>query len=131
MLTVAVLAAAALTGCGGEEEPSAQEAYCEAASSLGSSIDSLTDLDLVAEGTDGLEADLAAVREDLAALRSSAGEAARSEVDALGEAVQALEDAVADVGGEPSSEGLASVSDAVADVAASARAVQDTLSECP
>ena len=49
------LAVALAAGCGGDDEKSAQDRYCETGASLEASVDALVDLDLLAEGTDGLQ----------------------------------------------------------------------------
>ena len=67
---------------------------CADREALRTSVDALTNVDVVAEGTNGVTAAVSDVKEDLAALRSSAG-------DELQPQVQAVQDAV-DEGGDGS-----------------------------
>jgi outer membrane murein-binding lipoprotein Lpp len=119
----AVLGVALLAGCGDDDsgdEPSAQEQYCEAGDSLESSVSALVDLDLVAEGTSGLESAVDAVKADLDELRSTASEAAAEEIDALEQSVDDLGTAASDLGGEISTENASAL-----------EAVYGTLTDCP
>lgn len=118
-----------VAGCGSDGE-SAQDQYCAAGESLETSLDELADLDLVAEGTDGLTAAVDQVRSDLADLRDSASDAAADEVGALEQAVDDLNDAISALGGELTSDNASSVGAAIENVAAATQSVLDTLSDC-
>ena len=118
-----------VAGCGGDDE-SAQDRYCAAGESLESSLDELTGLDLVAEGTDGLTAAVDEVQSDLDDLRDSASEAAADEVSALEQAVDDLSDAISTLGGDLTSDNASAVGTAIENVATAARSVRDTLSDC-
>lgn len=118
-----------VAGCGSDGE-SAQDQYCAAGESLETSLDELADLDLVAEGTDGLTAAVDQVRSDLADLRDSASDAAADEVGALEQAVDGLNDAISALGGELTSDNASSVGAAIENVAAATQSVLDTLSDC-
>ncbi|KHL17837.1 UNVERIFIED_CONTAM: hypothetical protein LK11_09620 [Mumia flava] len=127
-----LLAAVSLGACGSEDdEPTSQDAYCDAAADLRSSVDALTNLDLVGEGTNGLESAVDAVGEDVSTLKDTAGDAASDEVDALSDSIDDLKSAIGDAGDQLSSESVSAVSDAVSSVATSAQAVEDTLTDCP
>ncbi len=135
--TVRVVRVAALTsiiglaaGCSSDSDESLQDEYCQAGEDLKSDITSLGSLDLVAEGTDGLDSALSAVDDDLTALADSASSAAEDEVDALKDSVGDLETAVSDLGGELTAANASAVSGAVKGVIDSASAVYDTLSDC-
>ena len=64
---------------------------------LRTSVDALTNLDVVAEGTNAVTAAVSDVKDDLAAVRSSAGSELRPQVEAVQDAVDELETAVADL----------------------------------
>ena len=91
ILLTAGLAVAGIAGCGSDDEPSAQEKYCEAGDSLRSSVDALVGLDLVAEGTDGLNSAVDAVKGDVEELRDAASDAAADDVSVLEQSVDDLE----------------------------------------
>ncbi len=124
----ALLAIVVLPGCGDDE--SAQDRYCDAGESLRASIDSLANLDLVAEGTDGLDSAVGQVRDDLGELRDVASDAAADEVGALQQAVDDLEEAISTLGGEITSENVSAVDTAVRSVGSEAEAVYATLADC-
>ena len=124
----ALLAIVVLPGCGDDE--SAQDRYCDAGESLRASIDSLANLDLVAEGTDGLDSAVGQVRDDLGELRDVASDAAADEVGALQQAVDDLEEAISTLGGEITSENVSAVGTAVRSVGSEAEAVYATLADC-
>jgi hypothetical protein len=130
LVLISGLAMTAVAACGDSDEESAQETYCEAAESLDASVDALLDLDLVAEGTDGLESALVAVDNDLSDLSDSATEAAADDVNALQQSVDAVEGALSGLGAEISSENVAGLQSAIQSVDAAAQALTDTLSDC-
>lgn len=114
-----------LAGCGDDGE-SAQDRYCAAGESIQTSLSSLTDLDLIAEGTDGLNTAVDNVKDDLDELRDAAGDAASDDVSALEQSVDDLEAAISALGGES----VSTVATAIQEVASSAGAVLDTLADC-
>jgi hypothetical protein len=123
-----VLGAVALTGCGSDE--SAQEKYCDAGESVRSSLASLTDLDLIAEGTDGLNSAVGDVRSDLNELSDAATDAAADEVDTLEDAVEGLEQAISDLSGGVSTDDAAALGTAIQGIGTAAEAVFGTLTDC-
>jgi len=125
---VTALGAAALTACGSDEN--AQDAYCDAGESVRSSLGSLTDLNIVAEGTDGLNSAVGEVRDDLNELSDAATDAAADEVDALGDSVEALEQAISDLGGGVSTDDAAALGVAIQGIGTAAQDVYATLSDC-
>jgi hypothetical protein len=66
---------------------------CADRDALRTSVDALTNLDVVAEGTNGVTAAVSDVKDDLAALRSSAGADLQPQVQAVQDAVDELETA--------------------------------------
>ena len=98
---------------------------CADREALRSSIDALRDVDLVAQGTDGVRAAVADVKDDLAALRESAGDELRPEVEAVQDALEDLETAAGDLG----SGGARAAITAVGDVVSSSQTLLDSLQE--
>jgi hypothetical protein len=130
LMLMAGLAIAAIAGCGDDDDKSAQEKYCEAGASLEASVDALLDLDLVAEGTDGLESALGAVETNVNELGETATDAAADDVNALQQSIDGLEGAVSDLGAEISSENVAGIQSALQGVGDDAQSVLTTLSDC-
>ncbi len=126
MLVAAVVAA----GCGSDDDESAQDRYCAAGESFESSLDELAGLDLVAEGTDGLNAAVDQVQSNLDDLRDSASDAAADEVGALEQAVDDLNESISTLGGDLTSDNASAVGTAIDNVSAAAQSVLDTLSDC-
>ena len=122
------LGAAALAGCGDDE--SAQDRYCEAGESLNASVAALFDLDVVAEGTNGLRSALEDVENDLTELRESASDAASDEVDALNDAVGELNDALSAEGDSLTADNATGVVDAIGGIRSAFAAIGDTLTDC-
>lgn len=129
---MAILTVLLLVGCGDDgDEGSAQDRYCDAGQSLEDSIRSLSDLDLVAEGTDGLESAIGAVRDDLTTLRDTATDATADDVESLSESVDELRNTLSDLGDEISAGNVSALRDAIRSVGSAAQAVYDTLTDCP
>lgn len=116
--------------CSDDDDQSAQERYCEAGASLESSVNELLNLDVIAEGTSGVETAVDAVEEDVDELRDSATDAAADEVDALSNALSDLGDALSAAGGELTSDNATAVVDAIGAVQAASTDVYATLTDC-
>lgn len=131
-LRVAAIAAlvgvTTLAACGDDE--SAQDRYCEAGDDLESSIAALVGLDLLAEGTSGLEGAVDDVRADVEEMRESADDAVADDVAALDESIDDLNDALGAVGDDLSEANVDAFVAAIGDVQAAFGAVGDTLADC-
>lgn len=117
----------ALTACGDDNDgdqaanstttaeastTSTEEALCAAIADVQQEIRALGDIDVLAGGTDAVEASLSTIREDLAEIKELAPGAAPEEAEALDTALASLDDAIAAPGGgSPSAQ---SVQDVVA-----------------
>jgi len=98
--------------------------------SLESSVDALLNLDVIAEGTNGVETAVDAVEEDVNGLRDSATDAASEDVDALSDALSDLGDALGTAGDELTSDNATAVVDAIGVVQTAAADVYATLTDC-
>lgn len=96
-----------------------------------SSITALADLDLIAEGTNGLESAIEAVRSDVNTLVDTATDAAADESDALEQAIGELESAIEGLAGSITADNVSSLVTAIQNVGSAAQAVYGTLSDCP
>lgn len=131
IVAAALAVGLSLVACGSDDDQSAQEKYCEAGQSLESSAAALFDLDLIAQGTSGLQDAVDAVEKDVDALRDSATEAAADEVDALQQSVKDLDKALSDVSGDISTDNIAALQTAVQSVATAFQGLTSTLTDCP
>ncbi len=136
----AVVACVALTAvvasCGGDDDDDSSSAatttttasVCADREALQTSVDSLQNVDLVAEGTNGVNAAIDDVQEDLTALQTSASAELQPEVEAVQDDVDELKTAAEnlDSGGAA---GAADAAAAVADVASSASTLLDSLAD--
>ena len=98
---------------------------CADPEALQSSFAALEDVDVVAEGTDGLTAAVDQVKTDLEALGASASEELQPDVEALQTGIESLETAIDGF----DTDGAAPVVAAVTTVAESATALVDALDE--
>jgi hypothetical protein len=114
---------AATTAATGSSVAPANEELCADREALRTSVDALRDIDLVAEGTDGVKTAVTAVKDDLEALRASAGDELRPQVDAVQGDLDDLEAAIEDLG----SGGAAAAVSAVTSLVGSAGTLLDEL----
>jgi hypothetical protein len=134
MLTVGVV----ISACGGDDSSSSSpaseattmtaapdEQLCEDREALEDSIDALTDVDVIAEGTSGVEEAVTNVQDSVQALSSSAAEDFQPEVDATRAALEELETAL----GDTESAGVTGVVSAIEDVVSTGDALLQSLQD--
>jgi outer membrane murein-binding lipoprotein Lpp len=139
MVAAVVLTVGLVAGCGDDEdedsaptEGTSEEAFCAAGDSLESNVDGLGDIDIIAEGTNALDAQFDAIKSDLEDLRTSGSEVAANETATLEDAVDQLETDLDALGEDMTAEGARAVRDSANDVVTAARAVHDNLeATCP
>jgi len=124
---VAACLSLGIAACG-SDEPSAQEAFCEAGDSLQTDINALADLDLISEGTAGLEERFTTITADLDQLRESGSDVASDEISALETAVDDFGAALDALGDDISVEGAKAAGTALTGIATAASGVFDKLS---
>jgi hypothetical protein len=129
-IALAGAVALGMAACSDDDDQSAQEKYCEAGASLESSVNALLNVDVVAEGANGVEAAADTVKNDADELSDSASDAAADDVDALEDALSSLGDALSDAGDDLTSDNASAVVAAVGAVQTAASAVYATLSDC-
>lgn len=133
-IAAAVLMMGLVAACGDEEdeEASSEEAFCAAGDSLENNIAGLSDIDIIAGGTNALDAQFDAIKSDVEDLRTSGGEVAADEIAALEAAVDQLEADLGALGDDVTAEGAGTVGDSVNSVVTAAQAVNDRLdATCP
>jgi hypothetical protein len=105
-LAAALAGLIVLGACGDDDDDQAassttnEEALCDAVDTAEDDIRALGDIDVVAEGTDAVEASLTTIREDLAELRELAPDTAPDEAEAFDNALSSLGDAISALGDE-------------------------------
>ena len=100
---------------------------CADRDALRSSVAALTDVDVVAEGTNGLTAAVDAVKRDLEAVRASAGSVVDPEVQAVQDAIADTEAGLANLGDG----GAAEVATALSNLSTATRSLLTTLEGGP
>jgi len=127
-LTIGLMVAA----CGSDDESSTTtttaapvDDVCADSEALSASLADLQDVDVTADGTNGLEDALGAVQDDLEALGESAGNELQPQVDDVRGSLQELETAITNFG----SEGPTQVLDAIAAVASSSSTLITSLDD--
>jgi hypothetical protein len=132
LLAVLLLGAAA---CGSDDddssdEPTSEEVYCESGDALKESLEALLDLDVIAEGTNGVSAAISNVESDLSGFLTAAEDVSSEEADALKTSfddVTAAFDSIGDDG--LSAENTTALIDSLTALAPAAEAVYTTLTE--
>jgi len=134
---IAVVALGVLVAaCGDDDDSTASEEtttttapvedVCADRDGLQSSVDGLKDVDVAAEGTNGVKAAADDVATSLAALKASAGPELQADVTAVEDALDDLDSAAADI----EADGAAPALSAVASVATSAATLLESLDQC-
>ena len=119
--TSATTAPTASAGSGGSVAPAGD--VCADREALSTSVDALKNVDIRAEGTNGLTTAIGAVKDDLAALRTSAGDELQPQVQAVQSALDDVQTAVGNVG----SGGVAAAVTAVASLGSASKTLLDQL----
>jgi hypothetical protein len=101
----------ALSACGDDDDQAANstttaeptttsngDALCAAIDDAEQDIRALGDIDVLAEGTDAVEASLTTIREDLAEIKELAPDTAPEEAEAFDSAMASLDDAITALG---------------------------------
>jgi hypothetical protein len=131
LVIACVVLSAVAASCGGDDDESSSAATTTTASvcadreALQTSVSSLQDVDLVAEGTNGVNAAIDDLQEDLSSLQNSAGAELQPEVQAVQDDIDELKTAVEDF----DSGGAAAAAAATSDLASSARTLFDSLAD--
>jgi hypothetical protein len=112
---------------------SPDDALCGAIDDVEQDIRALGDIDVLAEGTDAVEARLTSIREDLTEIKELAPDTAPDEADAFDSALASLDDAIAALGdGSLTAQSVQDVVAAAASTVETGQAYLDTLNDaCP
>jgi hypothetical protein len=110
VLAGALATVLALSACGDDNDDQAgnstaeatttstAEALCAAIDDVEQDVGALADIDVLADGTDAVEARLTTIREDLADIKELAPDAAPEEAEAFDSALESLDDAITALG---------------------------------
>jgi hypothetical protein len=108
VVAVTFVALGTLAACGDDDDDSsadttpaptttsAEDALCADREQLTTAMQGLTELDIVASGTDGLQAAVTEVKDSLSALKESASDSFQPQVEAVESSIQGLETAISD-----------------------------------
>lgn len=118
----------AFSACGSDDEASREAAFCNAGDSLRTDIAAVGDIDILSEGTNGLNERFIAIETDLKELVDSGSDVAADEIEALDSAVSELGSALEALGDDVSVDGARAVGTALTNVTAAASATLDILS---
>lgn len=135
VLIVALLASVA-AACGDDDDSSdtggaSTPSVCDQRDSLNQSVNDLTELDVIAGGTDSLNAAVDRVESDLDSLAATTSSEVQAEVDDLNDAIDRAEETFADLDDESLLAATAEVAVTVLDVTIAADALVTALAiEC-
>jgi DNA repair ATPase RecN len=130
---IALVALGAACGDDDDDEASPTPSVCDQKDALEASVQDLTDLDIIASGTDGLTEAVNNVKEDLQGLKSAVSTDVQPEVEALETAVSDAEDTLGTIDSDSSlNEKIDAVQEAVTGVATAVEDLQTSLqNDCP
>lgn len=138
LLVLTVVLAAFAVACGDDDDDSEATptpSVCDAKDDLDQSVSDLTDLDILASGTDGLTEAVDKVKTDLAALKTAASDSVAPDVEALETAVSDAEDTLSSINSDSSlNEKIDAVQEALTGIATAAQDLATTLqteADCP
>jgi hypothetical protein len=132
----AVAVAGTVTGCSSSSTPtdaaassavSSDRAVCQTADELRSSLAAVKDVDVVAQGTDGLKQAFAAVRSDLQQLRQDSAGQFSEQIDAVQADADAVQAAVDAAQSDPSAQTLGTVASSVGALVTGGTALVDAV----
>ena len=83
-----------LASCGNDEKASPEQIYCDAAKTLRTDVQSLVDLDVIAEGTNAMKDRVSTIRTDLDKLIAAGSDLAKDDVAALQTSVDQLQTSI-------------------------------------
>jgi hypothetical protein len=137
LITLAALAliALSLAGCSDDDDDgdaAATPDVCEQSEAVRQSVQDLADLDVIASGTDGLNAAVENVRTDVSSLKETISDDIEPEVDALETAIDDARDAFANITSDAAlSERIADIENALSGIATAAADLRTALdAEC-
>ena len=128
---VLLIVGLAVAACGDDsgDDVSSEEAFCQSGEQLESDVASLTDMDVVAEGTDAVSDAYSTIRDDTDALVAAGQDFAADDINAVEQAVDELGSAVDDLSGDLTADNASAVATAVSDIGTAAEGLQTTLTE--
>jgi hypothetical protein len=134
VLMVALFAGAAVA-CGDDDssdaDSTATPSVCDQRAALEDSVAALSSLDVIAEGTNGLNAAVDDVEADIDSLAAVTSSEVQAEVDALNEAIDRADETFSDLNDESLLAAAAEVALTIADVALAGEALVSALAaEC-
>ena len=135
VLIVALLASVA-AACGDDDDSSdtgstSTPSVCDQRDNLDQSVNDLADLDVIAGGTDSLNAAIARVESDVESLAAVTSSEVEAEVDALNDAIELADDTFSTLNDESLLAATAQVALAIANVAIAGEALVTALAvEC-
>ena len=135
VLIVALLASVA-AACGDDDDSSdtggaSTPSVCDQRDSLNQSLNDLTELDVIAGGTDSLNAAVDRVESDLDSLAATTSSEVQAEVDDLNDAIDRADETFSDLDDESLLAATAQVALTIADVAIAGEALVTALAvEC-
>lgn len=129
-LLVSIIGLGAIA-CGDDagSSQSDEEAFCAAGEQLRADVADLGEVEVVAEGSDAVQASFDMIRADADALVASGQDLATADVNAVEQAVDALGAALGSLDGELTAENSTAVVNAVSEVGTAVQGLGSTLAE--
>jgi len=130
---VLVVLALLLAACGDDssssDDTTSEEAFCASGEQFESDVAALTDMDIVADGTDAVSSAFDTIRDDTDALVATGQDVASDDINSIEAAVDQLGAALDDLSGDLTAANASEVLDAVTNISTAAQSLQTTLTE--
>ncbi len=130
---IALIAIGAAACSDDDDDATPTPSVCDEKEALEQSVESLTSLDVVASGTDGLTAAVDQVRTDAQALKETASDTIAPDVDALTAAIDDAQETISGIDSDATlNERIDAVQTALTGIATATSDLKDSLqNECP
>ena len=129
LVVLALLVAACGDDSSSSDDTTSEEAFCASGEQFESDVAALTDMDIVADGTDAVSSAFDTIRDDTDALVATGQDVASDDINSIEAAVDQLGAALDDLSGDLTAANASEVLDAVTNISTAAQSLQTTLTE--
>ena len=129
LVVLALLVAACGDDSSSSDDTTSEEAFCASGEQFESDVAALTDMDIVADGTDAVSSAFDTIRDDTDALVATGQDVASDDINDIEAAVDQLGAALDDLSGDLTAANASEVLDAVTNISTAAQSLQTTLTE--
>jgi hypothetical protein len=129
LVVLALLVAACGDDSSSSDDTTPEEAFCASGEQFESDVAALTDMDIVADGTDAVSSAFDTLRDDTDALVATGQDIVSDDINDIEAAVDQLGAALDELSGDLTAANASEVLDAVTNISTAAQSLQTTLTE--